>query len=178
MNDMTNSNKVNDFLRLIMANQKTIYAFILGMIPNRDDAEDIFQETVLVMWSKFDSFEQGTSFTAWGIKIAKYKIFQAHRQSVRRNFQFSDAAFQSVQDKSIHFIQNIERRMQALRKCVRKLNKRDYELLQMRYENELAIKTIAERLDRSVQSIYKRMAHINDSLIRCIRRTVNMEELA
>jgi len=68
--------------------------------------------------------------------------------------------------------------MHALRKCIRKLNKRDYELIQMRYENELTIKSIAKRLGRSVQSIYKRMARINDSLIRCIRRTLTMEELA
>jgi RNA polymerase sigma-70 factor (ECF subfamily) len=160
-----------------MMNQKPIYALILGMIPNRDDAEDAFQETVLVMWSKFDRFEQGTNFTAWGMKIAKYKIFQAHRRNVRNNFRFSQAALQSLQNKSDHFVLHIERRMQALRKCVRKLNKRDHELLQMRYEHELAIKNIAERLERSVQSIYKRMARINDSLIRCIRRTLAMEEL-
>ncbi len=175
---MTESSKVNEFLRLIMANQKPIYALILGMIPNRDDADDIFQETVLVMWSKFDSFEPGTSFTAWGIKIAKYKIFQAHRRNVRNNLRFSEAAFQSLQDKSDHFVRNIERRMQALRKCIRKLSKKDYDLVRMRYENELTIKTIAERLGRSVQSIYKRMARINDSLIRCIRRTLAMEEIA
>lgn len=148
------------------------------MIPNRDDADDIFQETVLVMWSKFDSFERGTSFTAWGIKIAKYKILQAHRRTARRSFQFSQAALQSLQNKSDHFVKHIERRMQALRKCIRKLNKRNYELIQMRYENELTIKSIAKRLGRSVQSIYKRMARINDSLIRCIRRTLTMEELA
>jgi len=174
---MTESSNVNEFLRLIMAYQKPIYASILGMIPNRDDAEDIFQETVLVMWSKFDSFERGTSFAAWGIKIAKYKIFQAHRRNVRNNFRFSQAAFQSLQDRSDNFVKNIERRMQALRRCIRKLKKRDYDLIKMRYEDELAIKTVAERLGRSVQSIYKRMARINDSLIRCIRRTLAMEEL-
>jgi RNA polymerase sigma-70 factor (ECF subfamily) len=175
---MTESNKVNEFLRLIMAHQKPIYALILGMIPNRDDAEDIFQETILVMWSKFDTFEQGTSFTAWGIQIAKYKIFQAHRRNARNNLRFSQEAFQSLQESSDNFIKHIERRMQALRKCVRKLSNRDYELIQMRYENELSIKTIAERLGHSVQSIYKRMARINDSLIRCIRRTLAMEEIA
>ena len=175
---MTESSKINEFLRLIMANQKPIYALILGMVPNRDDAEDIFQETVLVLWSKFDSFERGTSFTAWGIKIAKYKILQAHRRNVRRNFQLGQAAIHSLQNKSDNFIQHIERRMQALRKCVRKLSNKDYELIQMRYEHELSIKTIAERLGRSVLSIYKRMARINDSLIRCIRRTLSMEELA
>jgi RNA polymerase sigma-70 factor (ECF subfamily) len=175
---MTESSKVNEFLRLIMANQKPIYALILGMIPNRDDADDIFQETVLVMWSKFDSFEPGTSFTAWGIKIARYKVFQAHRRNSRHNHRFSEAAFQSLQDKSDHFVKNIERRMQALRKCIRKLNKKDYDLVQMRYENELTIRTIAEKLGQSVQNIYKRMARINDSLIRCVRRTLAMEEIA
>jgi RNA polymerase sigma-70 factor (ECF subfamily) len=175
---MTESSKINEFLRLIMANQRPIYAFILSMLPNRDDAEDIFQETVLVMWSKFDSFERGTSFAAWGTTVARYKILQAHRRNVRHNFRLSQAAIQSVQNHSDNFVQHIERRMKALRKCVRKLNNRDYELIQMRYEHELSIKTIAERLNRSVQSIYKRMARINDSLIRCIRRTLSTEELA
>jgi RNA polymerase sigma-70 factor (ECF subfamily) len=174
---MTETTKVNEFLRLIMANQKPIYALILGMIPNRDDAEDIFQETVLVMWSKFESFERETNFTAWGMKIAKYKVLQARRRNVRNNYRFSQDAFQSLQDKSDNFVKNIERRMQALRKCVRKLSKRDYDLIQMRYERELTIKAIAKRLGRSVQSIYKRMARINDSLIRCVRRTLAAEEL-
>ncbi|MBN2183485.1 MAG: sigma-70 family RNA polymerase sigma factor [Sedimentisphaerales bacterium] len=174
---MTESSRVNEFLRLIMANQKPIYALILGLIPNREDAEDIFQETVLVMWSKFDSFEQGTNFAAWGVKIAKYKIFQAHRRNARNNFRFSQAAFQSLQDKSDNLAKNIERRMQALRTCIRKLSKTDYDLIQMRYENEFTIKSIADRLGRTVQSIYKRMARINDSLIRCIRRTLATEEL-
>ena len=71
---MTESSQTNEFLRLLMANQKRIYAFILATVPNRQDADDLFQETVLLMWSKFDDFQRGTSFVAWGITVAKYQI--------------------------------------------------------------------------------------------------------
>ncbi len=46
---MSDSSKTNEFLRLLMAHQRRIYAFILTMVPNHGDAEDLFQETVLLM---------------------------------------------------------------------------------------------------------------------------------
>lgn len=61
---MNDTSRTNEFLQLLMANHKRIYAFILGMVANYQDAEALFQETILVMWSKFDQFEQGTSFTS------------------------------------------------------------------------------------------------------------------
>lgn len=175
---MSEDSKTNEFLRLLMANQKRIYAFILGMVPNHEDVEDLFQETVLVMWSKFDGFTRGTSFTAWGIAIAKYQILGVRKRFSRRNLQFSQAALELLQKDSDYFIEQIDSRMQALRGCIRKLNQRDFELIRMRYEDEIAVKTIAERLGRSVQSVYKRMAHIHDVLVQCVRRTISREELA
>lgn len=47
----------------------------------------------------------------------------------------------------------------------------------MRYENEMSVKKIAERLERSVKSVYKRLARINDALLQCIRRALSTEEL-
>jgi RNA polymerase sigma-70 factor (ECF subfamily) len=175
---MSEASKTNEFLRLLMANQKRIYAFILGMVPNHEGAEDLFQETVLVMWSKFDSFTRGTSFTAWAITIAKYQILSRRKKHSRHSLQFSQTALELLQQESEHFVEQIDSRMQALRKCIRKLSQRDYELIKMRYEDEIAVKTIAERLSRSIQSIYKRLALIHDALVRCIRRTLAKEELA
>jgi hypothetical protein len=34
---MSESSKTNEFLRLLMANQKRIYAFILATVPNQAD---------------------------------------------------------------------------------------------------------------------------------------------
>jgi RNA polymerase sigma-70 factor (ECF subfamily) len=175
---MNEASKTNEFLRLIMANQKRIYAFILGMVPNHQDAEDLFQQTVLVMWSKFDSFNRGTSFTAWGITIAKYQILSVRKQYSRTEKQFSQAALELLQNESDYFLEQIDSWMAALRECVRKLNQRDYELIRMRYEDEIAMASIAARIGRTVQSVYKRIARIHDALLRCVRRTLAMEGLA
>jgi len=175
---MCGSSKTNEFLRLLMKNQKRIYAFILSMVPNHEDAEDLFQETILVMWSKFESFERGTSFSTWGITVAKYKILSIRKKHSIRSYLFSQTALEVLQKDSEHFVQHIDRRMQALRSCVRKLRQKDYELIQMRYHDEAAIKIIADRLGRSVQSVYKRIARIHDTLLQCIRRTISQEGFA
>ena len=59
-------NKDTQFLDLLMRNQKRIYNFILLLVPNYSDADDLMQETVSVMWSKFDSYEPGYSFYGLG----------------------------------------------------------------------------------------------------------------
>ena len=43
------------FLRLFLQNQRRLYAYILTLLPNRADADDVLQETSLVMWDKFDA---------------------------------------------------------------------------------------------------------------------------
>jgi RNA polymerase sigma-70 factor (ECF subfamily) len=175
---MGNMSKTNVFLQLLMANHKRIYAFILGMVPNYQDAEDLFQETILVMWSKFDQFQQGTSFVSWGATVAKYQILNARRKKTIKNLQFSPHIQKLIMEKSESFSQQVDARMQALRYCIGKLNSRDYELVKMRYEKEQDVKDIAVGLGRSMQSVYKRLARIHDVLLHCVRRALGWEELA
>jgi RNA polymerase sigma-70 factor (ECF subfamily) len=175
---MSDSSKTNEFLRLLMANQRRIYAFILTMVPNHGDAEDLFQETVLLMWSKFDSFTQGTSFLAWGCTIARYQILSVRKRHATRGVLFSRAAVELLHHESQRFLEQTDARMQALRHCLDKLAPKDYELIRLRYRDEVAIKSIAELMGRSVQSIYKRIVRIHDGLLRCVRRALSEEEYA
>ncbi len=175
---MTESSKTNEFLRLLMANQKRIYAFILAMVPNQVDADDLFQETVLLMWSRFDNFVRGTSFVAWGITVAKYQILSVRKRHSTRSILLSQAAMDLLHDEAEPFAEQTDSRIQALRKCVDKLSQRDYELICMRYRDEASVKSIAEQMGRSIQGIYKRIARIHDALLRCVRKAISAEELA
>ena len=111
---MTESSKTNEFLRLLMANQKRIYAFILATVPNRQDADDLFQETVLLMWSKFDDFQRGTSFVAWGITVAKYQILSVRKRHSVRSLRFRAMALELLHSESGPFLEQIDGRTQAL----------------------------------------------------------------
>lgn len=175
---MSESSKTDEFLRLLMANQKRIFAFILTMVPNQVDADDLFQETVLLMWSKFDSFTRGTSFAAWGYTIAKYQILSVRKRHSTRSVLLSQAAMDLLHEESEPFVEQSDSRTQALRKCLGKLDQRDYELICLRYRDEISVKSIAEQMGRSIKSVYKRIARIHDVLLRCVRRTLGPEELA
>ena len=172
---MMENTKANEFLKLLMQNQRRIYAFILAMVPHHEDANDLFQETILRMWSKFDEFGRGTSFAAWGITIAKFQILNARKQHARRCLQLSLAAQELLQRDTDRFIPHIDRRMQILRACIQKLKPADYGLIQMRYEQEMTVKTMAESFGHTVQNIYRRMARVHETLLRCVRRTLETE---
>lgn len=110
--------------------------------------------------------------------MAKYQILNARRRKSIRSLQFSPEVQDLVERRSESFVHHIDARMQALRECMGKLDARDYELVQMRYENEMDVQAIAGRLGRSAQSVYKRLARINDALLHCIRGALSREELA
>lgn len=175
---MNDSSKTNEFLRLLMANQRRIYAFILTLVPHHGDAEDLFQETVLLMWSRFDSFTPGTSFAAWGITVAKYQILSVRKRHATRGALFSQAAVELLHQESQRFVAQVDTRMQALRHCIEKLDPKDYELIRLRYRDEATIQSIAGQMGRSVQGIYKRLVRIHDGLLRCVRKALHEEELA
>ncbi len=65
-NENRNLQKEDIFFRYYAQSQAEIYTYILTMVPNSVDAEDIFQEASSLMWRKFEDFKPGSSFIAWG----------------------------------------------------------------------------------------------------------------
>jgi RNA polymerase sigma-70 factor (ECF subfamily) len=49
-----------EFIRLLSLHTSSIYTYIRVLIPNRTDAEDVFQETSRTLWEKFDEYQPGT----------------------------------------------------------------------------------------------------------------------
>ena len=164
------------FLRLLMSSQSSIYAFILALVHDRNDADDIMQETVTLMWRKFDVFEAGTDFTAWGVAIARHKtmkFFEKHRHS---RLQFSNRIMEAIDQHTTSKFDQMNHFIEALRRCIQKLSQKDRQLLQMRYEQKIHAKRIVDLMGVSIHAFYRKMAHIHKSLEICIRRTLTKEE--
>ncbi len=176
--DSSDGSQTENFLHLLMANHRRIYAFILGMIANRSDADDLMQETTTVMWRKFGEFEGGTDFVAWGVTIAKYRILNYRQKNRHTRIQFSDEAVKVLQADADSMLDTMDTRIEAMKKCIAKLGERDRNLIQMRYAKDLAIKIIAERIGRSIHAVYKGLARIHDLLLQCIRKQMSTEGMS
>ena len=73
------------FLVLVTGAQRALHAFILKLVPSLADADNILQETNLVLWSKQGEFRLGTDFLAWAFRIARYQVMAYRkRQSLDR----------------------------------------------------------------------------------------------
>ena len=165
------------FLRLLMSNQEKIYAFILSLVHNGNDAEDIMQDVTTVMWRKYDTFRPGTSFTAWGITIARILVLKFYEKNRNSKLLFAP----DLEEKIVAVTQekltceNADM-LGILRECLGKLDSRNYELIKSRYVEKKATKDIADERGIALHTMYRIMAKIHEMLHRCIRRTITIQE--
>ena len=74
-----NLHSEGEFVRLYTASSRRIYTYILTLLPNRTDAEDVFQDVSVLLWEKFPEFTPGTQFSAWACRIAYFKALSFGR---------------------------------------------------------------------------------------------------
>ncbi len=163
--------KTRQYLRLLMSSQKRIYTYILMLVPNTADADDIMQDTVEVMWSKFDQFERGSNFAAWGVQVAYYNVMNYQRKS-RTVKKFQHELFESVADKATEIASQEDSHLESLRHCVSKLREKDQKLINMKYENGMTTKQLSEILDRSLDGLYRTISRIHKLLAKCIKTSL------
>ena len=61
--------------------QSIVKAFILSLQPGFADAEEVLQETFLVVTRRAAEFREGTNFVARACAVARRKLFEARRKA-------------------------------------------------------------------------------------------------
>ncbi len=162
------------FLELLALHEAQLLGFLSAIIRNFQDAEDIFQQSVMTMWQKFAEFEPGSNFVAWGCRIGRNHAM--NMMKLRREVALSEdivellAVAQADEEPELRHA-----RRRALSKCMGKLPAKDRELVQAAYSNRATIKTIASQFGRSAAGVYNSLARIRGGLYRCIQATLSRE---
>ena len=167
--------QVQEFIRLLVAGQSRIYAYVMAVIGNRNDADDIMQETTSKMWQKFDTFESGTDIVAWGVAIARYRIMEFRRKQRKdARIRFSEKTFIELEQESKSRLDDIDEYVNSLKNCVEKLPAHDKSLVVLRYEQGLSVKDISLRMSRTVQNVYYHLSRIHSLLLKCVKSSVEI----
>lgn len=165
----------DEFVQLFTRAQRSLYLFILAQTGNVQSAEEILQETNLVIWAKLDQFEPNTNFAGWTRQIATYEILK-HRQRFRRDrLTFSDEFLSAVAGEMTTQSLELEQRREALQHCLGKLDAGDRDLIQQRYQPGVNGKDLARKRDRPINSVYQSLGRIRKALLECIHRTLAAE---
>ncbi|MEM7231415.1 MAG: sigma-70 family RNA polymerase sigma factor [Planctomycetota bacterium] len=172
--DFVPASRDEEFLRLFLQHERRIFSFILGLVPNWNDAEDMLQDTATTLWEKYDDFETGTNFHAWALTVARYKVLE-YRKKKRRDLIFEDGLFETISDSLATQAEKSELRFDALRQCLSNLDAKDRELIRLRYRPDATTRSVAEGVGRTTNAVYKTLNRVHRQLLLCVRNSLARE---
>jgi RNA polymerase sigma-70 factor (ECF subfamily) len=165
-----------EFERLLRQHHRQLLGYIHSLIRDLEDAEDLFQQTMLILWKKFSTYDRQQSFLAWGCGVARLEVSNFLRVRGRNRLYFTDDLNLLLADAHADFSQEeLDSRQKALRSCVQKLRERDRELLKSCYAVAHGVVETAKTSGRSAQSVHNSLRRIRRALHECIQRTLSQE---
>lgn len=164
------------FVRLLTQHERRVYGYILKMVVNWSDADEILQETNVRLWEEFDRFEPGTDFAAWAIRVAHYQVLTWRKKRDRSRLVFGERAVQALADEQDRPGVSEDVRQAALAACLQRLSVNNRDLISRCYAGTSTIHDVAIQLGRSTQSVYKAVQRVRVSLQKCIEGRLALED--
>ena len=170
--------KNDEFADLLSDQQSRLFAYIYALVHNLRDAEDIYQETALTLWNKFEHFKPGTNFGAWARTTAAFKVKDFLRAKRRSRVHFDErlvaelAETQAAFDTTAYW-ETAEAYQGALLDYMNRLNATDQRLVALSYAGNCTLSEVARQEGRSLQSVCNSLKRIRGTLLDCIEQALD-----
>lgn len=162
-----------EFAEYLRQHQSQLFGYIHALVRDLNDADDLFQQTTVILWNKFATFDRQRSFVAWACGVARLEAANFLRSRSRQRLYFTDELnLLLIEAQDELSPDELEDRRAALARCLRQLRERDRQLIEECYAAEDAIPAVAQRDKRSPQSVYNSLRRIRRALFECIRRSL------
>lgn len=166
------------FVQRLTDHQSRIWAFILAVVGKADVAQEIFQETNLVLWRKADQYDHARPFGPWAKAIARNQILAAREKMSRDRLVFDPAVMDRIADRYAEEPSGgkaTDSRQLALADCLAKLPADQRKLVTARYQDRASVKQLAKNAGRSVNGLSVALHRIRRTLADCIDKTLAEE---
>jgi RNA polymerase sigma-70 factor (ECF subfamily) len=165
------------FVQLLTSHQRSLYVYILTLVHQPTDADEVLQNTNVVLCAKAADWRSINSFAAWSQKIAYFEVLAFRKRNARSRLLFAPDVLESLAHDAATGDDGVESdRRTALSLCMEKLAPRDRELIGRRYAAGGAVERIASEDRRPASSVYRSLERIRLALLNCIRRRITAQE--
>lgn len=172
---MAKSARSDEFTAILSEHQHRLRAFVLTLVRNRGDVDEILQETNLVLWQKFGDFTSGSNFFAWAATVARYQVMKWHERKGKERLIFQPATLDAIADEALSMDELLEGRRRMLSACIATLSSQQRKLIQERYRQGSSTDHMAQQRGLSVAAIYQQLSRIRRRLADCITRRLQAE---
>ena len=164
-----------DFVRSLTSNQRRLHAFIMSLLPDPAAAEDILQDTNVLIWRKADMFEPGTNFLAWACQIAKFQVLSHIRDQGRDRHVFDDALIEQLATRSAGQSEPMKNLSVHLAACLAECTDDQRRMLVDRYSPGASVKKMAAARSTTPNTLSIKLSRLRRVLLDCVRRKLAEE---
>ena len=158
-----------EFIQAFTSCQSRLYGFLLSLLGDVEQAQEVLQETNLVIWRKSGDFEAGTNYMAWALRIARYQVMAYRKRQSRDRLVFSEHAQEQIAQAFVRYNTKTGDRQHLLHACLKLLAPHSQELIRQRYEENQSLDRIAKALGQSYQAVGQALRRTRLALAKCIK---------
>ncbi len=164
-----------DFSRKLTALQRSLYAYILTLLPNRADAEDVLQETNLILCRKANEYDPEGHFQGWAFQIARYQVMSQITKNKRNRLNFSTEIIETLAAEEFDS-KSMALSQKALQLCYDLLPEHMKKIARLRFREESNLKDISAKVGRPLGSVSATLHRIRINLTDCVRKKLPLVE--
>lgn len=164
--------------QLFVQQQSALKGFVLSLVPDFADADDVLQEVFVTVTRKAGDFELGSNFNAWARSIARLKVLEHWRRQKNKADALAEDVIESLHASAPEELFSPEQR-RALEQCLEKLPASSREIVELRYRREHKPAEIARLKGWGANGVSVALSRARATLRECVERQVKlMEETA
>ena len=165
------------FMEQFAASQHRVYGYIVTLLPSRDDADDAFQETCIVLWKKWNQWTPECEFVSWACAVAHNVVrnFRRSRRRASKSILLADDVLEEIAAVRLESAPLLEARGQALSSCLEKLPETQRVLIERCYLSGEGLGAVAAAMSITPDALYLRLYRIRRALLDCIGRVLRQE---
>lgn len=169
---------IEPFEVLVRENGGMLSAFLMASVP-ASAVDDLWQETMLTAWRRWEDYDRTRPFGAWIRGIASKNVLAWYRKH-SRDAAVLDPKDLDVADREFERLQKLpgdtfDEKLSALRECIGKLPENYRDTVLLRYEKGLRPAELAATISRNAETVKKRLHRAKTMLLHCIRRKLSTE---
>lgn len=154
----------------MLESERELLRYVMALVPDREDARDIVQETLVALWKKRTSYDPARPFVPWACRFAMNEIRVHRRRAGRWRWIRDDHLIETLLARREALASQLDARQRKLQECLGKLPARQRAIVEGYYFDEKAVEEVADRVRSSVDAIYKMLQRARKALLDCITR--------
>lgn len=173
---MLSENDQARFMRLWTIAQPMVANYVHALIRDHGAAQDVLQETALVIFRRFAEYDDSRPFVGWALGIAKFQVLGQWRDALRCPVVFDDEVLSGFTETCAAMAPAESENSEVVRQCLGKLASHARRLVQMRYFDDLNASEIAERLGMASAAVRVALQRIREQLRNCVEQQLQLEK--